>query len=271
MPELPEVETTARALRPVLEGRRIARLVVRDARLRWPVPAALAARVEGQRVLRVRRRAKYLLLELEAGTLLVHLGMSGSFCLAAAGEVPGKHDHVDIVTDEGRILRYTDPRRFGALIWAGADPGAHPLLAALGPEPLGPGFDGDYLFRASRRRRTSCKAFIMDAHVVVGVGNIYANEALFRAGIRPGVAAGRLTRTRCEALAAAIREVLAAAIRKGGTTLRDFAAGERQSGYFQLELAVYGRGGEPCRTCGTPLRERALGGRSTVWCPRCQA
>lgn len=270
MPELPEVETTARALRAALTGHRIAGVKVRNPRLRWPVPADLSRRLAGARVLAVRRRAKYLLIETEAGTLLVHLGMSGRFCLARAGEEVQKHDHVDLIADNGAIVRYTDPRRFGAFLWAGEDPAEHPLLRDLGPEPLGKGFGGDYLFEQSRGRRVAVKLFIMDARIVVGVGNIYANEALFRAGIRPTRAAGRIDRAGCDRLAHQIRLVLREAIAAGGTTLRDFAAGERQAGYFRVSLQVYGRGGEPCVACGRPLLEERLGGRSTVWCRKCQ-
>jgi formamidopyrimidine-DNA glycosylase len=270
MPELPEVETTVRALGAALAGHRIVALKVRNSRLRWPVPADLPRRLAGARVLAVRRRAKYLLIETEVGTLLVHLGMSGRFCLAKPEEEAGKHDHVDLIADNGRILRYTDPRRFGAFLWAGGDPAGHPLLRDLGPEPLGRAFDGDYLFEQSRGRKVAVKLLIMDARIVVGVGNIYANEALFRAGIRPTRAAGQITRAAYDRLADAIRQVLREAIAAGGTTLRDFAAGERQAGYFRVSLQVYGRGGEPCLACGRPLVEERLGGRSTVWCRRCQ-
>lgn len=270
MPELPEVETTVRALRPVLAGRHIRRLVVRNGRLRWPVDPALARHLAGAHVLAVDRRAKYILVRTGRGCLIVHLGMSGRFCIAAADATPEKHDHVDIVVDNGKILRYTDPRRFGAFLWVPEHPESHPLLGGLGPEPLSRDLTADYLFERSRRRKGPVKSFIMDGQVVVGVGNIYANEALFRAGIRPGRSAARVTREEYAALVRAIRDVLRAAIRAGGTTLRDFAAGERQEGYFRISLRVYGRGGLPCLSCGTPLREQRTAGRSTVWCPRCQ-
>lgn len=270
MPELPEVETTARALRPVLAGHHIRRLVVREPRLRWPVPVDLPARLAGQPVLAVRRRGKYLLVDTPEGSLLVHLGMSGRFCLARPGDAIEKHDHADIVTDSDDILRYTDPRRFGALLWAGRDPDRHPLLAALGPEPWDPDFGGERLHRLSRRRTGPVKAFLMDGTVVVGVGNIYANEALFRAGIRPTTPATRVSLARYEALAGHARAVLAEAIEAGGTTLRDFAAGERQQGYFRVSLAVYGRGGQPCLACGGTLKEVRIANRTTVYCPHCQ-
>lgn len=270
MPELPEVETAVRAVRPVLAGHRIARLALRERRLRWPVPADLARHLVGARVTGVTRRGKYMLVGFEAGTLLIHLGMSGRFCLARPEDAVEKHDHVDIVTDQGVILRYTDPRRFGAMLWLEGDPARHPLLRGLGPEPWDPAFGGEYLHRLSRQRKVPVKTLLMDNAVVVGVGNIYANEALFRAGVRPGRAAQRVTRREYEALAARVQEVLREAIAAGGTTLRDFAAGERQAGYFRVALAVYGRGGEPCMTCGSTLRETRIAGRSTVYCPHCQ-
>lgn len=270
MPELPEVETTVRALRPVLAGHTIRVVTVREARLRWPIPPTLPALLAGARVSTVERRAKYILVRTDRGTLILHLGMSGKFCLCRPDEPAGKHDHVDIVTDQGVILRYTDPRRFGAMLWAEAAPEQHPLLAGLGPEPWDTEFNGDYLYRLSRRRTGPIKVFLMDGTVVVGVGNIYANEALFRAGIRPTTAASRVSKARYTALAGDVRAVLAEAIEAGGTTLRDFAAGERQAGYFRVALAVYGRGGQPCRHCGATLREIRVGGRATVYCPACQ-
>lgn len=270
MPELPEVETTVRALRPVLADHAIHAMIVREPRLRWPVPDGLPARLAGARVATVERRAKYILVRTDRGTLILHLGMSGKFCLCRADEPAEKHDHVDIVTDNSHILRYTDPRRFGAMLWTDAAPEQHPLLAGLGPEPWDTTFDGDHLYRLSRRRTGPIKAFLMDGRIVVGVGNIYANEALFRAGIRPTTAASRVSRARYGGLARHVRAVLAEAIEAGGTTLRDFAAGERQAGYFRVALAVYGRGGQSCRRCGGTLREIRVGGRSTVYCPACQ-
>ncbi|MEJ2130861.1 MAG: bifunctional DNA-formamidopyrimidine glycosylase/DNA-(apurinic or apyrimidinic site) lyase [Gammaproteobacteria bacterium] len=270
MPELPEVETTRRGIAPTIEGRLIEALVVREPRLRWPVPESLARRIEGERVGGVRRRGKYLLLELEKGAVLVHLGMSGSLRLSPRDAPPGKHDHVDLVMEGGFILRLTDPRRFGAVLWAPNPPDTHWLLRDLGPEPLETDFNGDYLFAKTRRRRASVKDLIMNAKVVVGVGNIYANEALFRAGIRPGIAAHRLTRARCVRLVDAIRATLTEAIRAGGTTLRDFVGGDGRPGYFARELLVYGRVGEPCRACGGELKAGRAGQRATVYCSHCQ-
>jgi len=271
MPELPEVETTRRGIAPFLEGRRLRGIEVRQPRLRWPVPVEVLARtLPGGTVRAVERRAKYLLLRLDTGTLILHLGMSGSLRCLHEPVAPGVHDHLDLVLDNGERLRLTDPRRFGALLWTEGDPAAHPLLAALGPEPLGEGFDGDYLYSRTRGRRQAIKTLIMDSHVVVGVGNIYANEALFRAGIHPARPAGRISAARCERLAAAIRGVLAEAIELGGTTLRDFHASDGRPGYFRLQLAVYDRGAEPCRTCAGPIRVIRLGQRSTFYCPRCQ-
>lgn len=270
LPELPEVETTRRGVAPHVAGRKILRVEVREPRLRWPVPDALVAELPGQRFSAVERRAKYLLFRCSSGTLLVHLGMSGSLRIVGAGEPPGKHAHADIVFDSGKALRYTDPRKFGCLLWQAAASGEHPLLAGLGPEPLGGGFDGALLHRAGRGRKTAVKNLIMDSRTVVGVGNIYACEALFLAGIHPARACGRISLARYEALAAAIRKVLARAIRAGGTTLRDFSGGDGRPGYFKQRLHVYGRGGESCVSCGASLRELRLGQRATVFCPACQ-
>ena len=271
MPELPEVETTRRGILPYLHGRRIRGVEVREPRLRWPVPPGLAALVSGEKVDSVERRGKYLLLRLGKGTLLIHLGMSGSLrVLTAPAASPRKHDHIDLLLEDGRLLRYHDPRRFGAFLWLEGDPARHPLLAGLGPEPLGVGFDGDYLFRLSRGRRTSVKQFLMDGHVVVGVGNIYANEALYLAGIDPRRRAGRVAAVRYARLAAAVREVLEGAIAQGGTTLRDYVNGNGAPGYFALSLNVYGRAGQPCPGCGEAIRQVRSAQRSTFYCPRCQ-
>ncbi|QKT04197.1 bifunctional DNA-formamidopyrimidine glycosylase/DNA-(apurinic or apyrimidinic site) lyase [Ectothiorhodospiraceae bacterium 2226] len=270
MPELPEVETTARGIRPLLTGRRVAALVVRNPRLRWPVPADLARTLPGQRVTGVARRAKYLLLRLEHGTLILHLGMSGSLRVIPADTPPGTHDHVDLVLDDGQALRLRDPRRFGCVLWTAEADAAHPLLRDLGPEPLSEGFAGDYLWGRARGRRVEIKPFLMDSRIVVGVGNIYANEALFIAGIHPLRAAGRISRARYRVLAEAIRAVLEAAIVQGGTTLRDFAASDGKPGYFQLALKVYGRPHLPCPRCATPIRHIQQGQRSTFYCPSCQ-
>lgn len=270
MPELPEVETTRRGLAPLVDGRTVRAVAVRQRRLRWPIAAQLAQR-RGLVVRAIQRRAKWLLWRFDDGSLLWHLGMSGSFRGWRQPPAAGPHDHVDVVLDSGVTIRYTDPRRFGAVLWqAGDDPEAHPRLSALGPEPLGPAFDGDRLWRRSRGRRAPVKAFIMDAATVVGVGNIYAAEALFAAGIHPRRAAGRISRARHAALAAAIRDTLARAIDVGGTSLRDFTVGDGTPGYFGQELRVYGRAGQPCPACGTVLKSGVVAQRSTVWCPRCQ-
>ncbi len=270
MPELPEVETVRRGLAPHLEGRRIAALIVRQPRLRWPVPRTLTSRLRGQRVQKLERRAKYLLLYVEGGAALWHLGMSGSLRVLAGDAPPGKHDHVDLLLDDGKRIRFTDPRRFGALLWAGAHPHRHKLLAKLGPEPLGEDFDGAVLHAGLSGRRIAVKPAIMDSHLVVGVGNIYASEALHRAGLRPGRRAGSLSRPACDRLATAIREVLAAAIVSGGTTLRDFVDGDGQPGYFAHALQVYGRAGQLCLRCGGTIRLSRHGQRASYHCPGCQ-
>ncbi|MFU6374414.1 bifunctional DNA-formamidopyrimidine glycosylase/DNA-(apurinic or apyrimidinic site) lyase [Pseudomonas otitidis] len=269
MPELPEVETTRRGIAPYLEGQRVSRVVVRERRLRWPIPEDLDVRLSGQRFVAVERRAKYLLLQAETGTLISHLGMSGSLRLVEAGLEAARHEHVDIELESGLALRYTDPRRFGALLWS-LDPHGHELLRNLGPEPLTEAFDGDRLFSLSRGRSMAVKPFIMDNAVVVGVGNIYATEALFAAGIDPRREAGSVSRARYLKLAGEIKRILANAIERGGTTLRDFVGGDGQPGYFQQELFAYGRGGDFCKVCGSTLREVRLGQRASVYCPRCQ-
>ncbi len=269
MPELPEVETTRRGIAPHLLGQTIERVVVRDRRLRWPIPEDLDVRLSGQRIEAVERRAKYLLIRVQSGTLIAHLGMSGSLRLVPAELPAAKHEHVDILLGSGQALRYTDPRRFGALLWSQL-PLEHPLLASLGPEPLDEGFDGRRLYELSRGRSMAVKPFIMDNAVVVGVGNIYASEALFAAGIDPRRPAGGISRARYERLAAEIRRILAMAIERGGTTLRDFVGGDGKPGYFQQELFVYGRGGAFCKQCGSTLREVRLGQRASVYCGRCQ-
>ncbi|MCB1733924.1 MAG: bifunctional DNA-formamidopyrimidine glycosylase/DNA-(apurinic or apyrimidinic site) lyase [Gammaproteobacteria bacterium] len=270
MPELPEVETTRRGIEPHLLSRRVERVVVRDARLRWPVPEDLPERVAGACIDAVERRGKYLLLRSERGAMIVHLGMSGSLRVLPAETPPAKHDHIDWVLDDGRCLRLRDPRRFGCVLWGGDDPFAHPLLASLGPEPHSASFDGDYLFELSRGRKVNVKAFIMNSHVVVGVGNIYANESLFRAGIHPGRAAGRISRERYRTLATAICGILADAIAQGGTTLRDFTHSDGKPGYFSQQLQVYGRAGQPCLTCSAALRQLPGEARATVYCAHCQ-
>ncbi len=269
MPELPEVETTRRGIAPHLLGREIAGLVVRQPNLRWPIAHELAAQLPGRVIERVSRRAKYLLLGIADGDVLVHLGMSGSLRVVDAAAAPGAHDHVDLTMRGGSVLRFHDPRRFGSWLWQ-ARGTLHPLLAHLGPEPLDGTFDDDHLWRASRGRSASVKSFLMDQRIVVGVGNIYAAEALFQAGIHPARAAGRVSRERYRALTAAVRAVLASAIERGGTTLRDYVNAVGEPGYFELELSAYGRAGEPCKRCITPLRHAVIGQRASVYCPRCQ-
>ena len=270
MPELPEVETTRRGIAPHVEGRRVAGVEVRQPRLRKPVTPRLAARLTGRSIDRVERRAKYLLLRSDEGSLIIHLGMSGNLRLVEPGTPPGPHDHVDIRFEGGRMLRYTDPRRFGMVLWTQREPAEHELLAQLGPEPLTDAFDGERLFQLSRGRRGSVKAFIMENRVVVGVGNIYASESLFLAGIHPKRAAGKIARERYDRLAETIKAVLARAIEAGGTTLRDFVGGDGKPGYFAQQLNVYGREGEPCPSCATPIKRLTLAQRSTYYCPRCQ-
>ena len=270
MPELPEVETTRRGIAPHITGKTIACVIVRTRKLRWPVPAQLPAVLQGKTIIDAGRRAKYLLLDTGAGTLMIHLGMSGSLRIVRPGDAPRKHDHVDIGFADGTTLRFHDPRKFGSMHWITGDAGKHPLLAELGPEPLSDEFTSEYLFGLSRKRKAPVKTFIMDQRCVVGVGNIYANEALFRAAIRPTRAAGTVTRAQFAVLVAEIKEVLAEAIHVGGTTLRDFIGGDGEPGYFSQSLAVYGRGGEPCRQCGSILKEVRLGQRSTVYCTKCQ-
>ena len=243
---------------------------MRDRRLRWPIDAKIESAIRGRLVRRVDRRAKYLLIGSETGTLIVHLGMSGSLRIVSPDVPPRPHDHWDLVIDSGKVLRFHDPRRFGSLHWTAGDPLEHPLLAKLGPEPLSDDFDGEYLYRATRKRSVAIKQLIMNSHVVVGVGNIYANEALFRAGIAPRRAAGRLTRAQALALVHAIKSVLEEAIQIGGTTLRDYVSATGTPGYFKQKLFVYERAKQPCRVCKTPIKQVAQGQRSSYWCATCQ-
>jgi len=269
MPELPEVETTRRGIAPALEGQRIRKLMVRERRLRWPVPAGLEARLQGQIVTRLERRAKYLLLTTPAGTAMIHLGMSGSMRIVPFDAPPEKHDHFDILTD-AEIIRFNDPRRFGSLLWAGSTPHQHPLLADLGPEPLDAEFTGKHLWQSARGRKITIKQHIMNGKMVVGVGNIYANEALFRSRIHPKRAASRISRPRMETLVSEIKTVLQDAIKQGGTTLRDYRGGDGKPGYFKQQLLVYERGGEPCKVCGTAIKRIVQGQRATYYCSNCQ-
>src|SRR5690606_16677808 len=274
MPELPEVETTRRGLLPHVAGRRVGHVLLRRPNLRWPIPREVEELLPEQRIDTIRRRAKYLLLDTGAGSALLHLGMSGSLRVLPVDAPVRAHDHVDIALGgadgkPGRVLRFNDPRRFGCLLWQA--PGeTHALLANLGPEPLSDAFDGDHLFRRSRGRRAPVKTFLMDQAVVVGVGNIYAAESLFEAGIAPHRPAGSISRERYARLAVAVTRILGHAITRGGTTLRDFLSPDGLPGYFEQELRVYGREGEPCLACGRKIRESRLGGRATAWCGGCQ-
>lgn len=270
MPELPEVETTRRGIAPSVSGRTVERVIVREPRLRWRVPRELPQAAAGQRVRDLRRRAKYLLLDLERGTMILHLGMSGSLRLLPCSTAPLTHDHVDIVLDSGLCIRFNDPRRFGSLLWTTDDPLEHPLLRSLAPEPLSEEFNGGYLARAAKGRRVAIKLLLMNSQVVVGVGNIYASEALFRAGVRPRRPANRITRAEFDALAKAIKDVLRDAIRAGGTTLRDYINPDGMPGYFRQKLFVYERTQEPCRKCRSPIKHWVQGQRSTYFCPQCQ-
>lgn len=269
MPELPEVETTRRGIAPHVEGRRITAIVVRQPQLRWPIPEAVQLAV-GEPVIEVRRRAKYLLLDTVRGTIVLHLGMSGSLTVQPVDKPVLKHDHLDIVFEDGHCLRLNDPRRFGACLWQGAGEEPLKLLQGMGPEPLSNTFDGERLFKLSRGRTVAVKNFIMTNAVVVGVGNIYANEALFMAGIDPRRAAGKVSRARYLALGAHIKTVLAHAIEQGGTTLRDFLGADGKPGYFRIQLKVYGKAGEPCPECGTTIRSVNIGQRNSFYCANCQ-
>ena len=270
MPELPEVETTRRGLAPHVEGKRVKGVVLRRPDLRWPIPAEIENTLPGQRIDAVRRRAKYLLLDTEAGSAVLHLGMTGSLRVLPASTPVTTHDHVDLLLSSGKVLRFNDPRRFGCLLWQMPDE-THPLLQKLGPEPLTDAFSGDYLFARSRGKSLAVKSFLMDQAVVVGVGNIYAAESLFRAGISPLREAGSISKARYEKLALAAKHILAYAIERGGTTLRDFINPDSEPGYFEQELDVYGREGQPCRQCGRPLRDSRLNNRAGAWCASCQS
>ena len=270
MPELPEVETTCRGIAPHLLNRTIKTVRVRNRNLRWPVSTSLPRRLSGQRISAVERRGKYILIKTLAGTLLVHLGMSGSLRVLDEKTPPEKHDHVDLVVDSGQCLRLRDPRRFGCVLWTRHDPASHKLLRELGPEPLEKGFSPEYLYARSRGRKLAIKNHIMNSHVVVGVGNIYASEALFLSGIRPTRPAGRVSREKITNLVNSIKTVLRAAIKQGGTTLRDFSNSEGKPGYFSQRLNVYDRQGEACPVCGSSIKQVNVGQRSTYYCPACQ-
>jgi formamidopyrimidine-DNA glycosylase len=270
MPELPEVETTRRGLLPHVVGRRIRSVVVRNPNLRWPVPRDLARRLEGEEVVGLRRRGKYLVFDCRHGHLLVHLGMSGRLTLVAEESPPRVHDHVDLRFEGTRSLRLTDPRRFGAMLWIAGKAEDHVLLRGLGLEPLEPAFDGKALHERARGRRVAVKQFLMDSRVVTGVGNIYASEALFHAGVHPLRSAGRISRERWDRIAGSVRATLERALAAGGTTLRDFASVDGHAGGYQHERSVYGREGEPCPRCRTPIKAVRQGQRSTFYCPACQ-
>jgi len=269
MPELPEVETSRRGIAPWVLDQQVRSVVVRDRRLRWPVPEGLEQKLSGQVISSLERRAKYLLFGTGAGTAMLHLGMSGSVRIIDADEPAGKHDHVDIRFDSGKALRFRDPRRFGSLLWA-RQPFEHRLLRGLGPEPLSYDFDGNSLWQSARGRRVCIKQFIMNGAIVVGVGNIYASEALYEAGIHPRRRADRISQLRMNRLAGAIKSVLHSAIEAGGTTLRDFHGGDGEPGYFRQKLQVYGRDGEPCRRGKRPVSVVVIGQRSTFYCKNCQ-
>lgn len=270
MPELPEVETTRRGLVPHVVGRRVRGVVVRNHGLRWPVPRDLSRRLRGEQVLAIRRRGKYLLFDCPKGHLLAHLGMSGRLSIVPSSRKPGIHDHVDVNLEGDITMRLTDPRRFGAILWLSAPAEDHALLRGLGLEPLESGFNGSALRALAQGRRVAVKQFLMNGRIVTGVGNIYASEALFEAGVHPARKAGSISARRWEAIAAAVRGTLERALAAGGSTLRDFASAEGRPGYFQHDFAVYGREGEPCKRCGTKIRADRQGQRSTFYCPRCQ-
>ncbi|MGL4475282.1 MAG: bifunctional DNA-formamidopyrimidine glycosylase/DNA-(apurinic or apyrimidinic site) lyase [Shewanella sp.] len=269
MPELPEVEVTRQGISPHLLDQQVTNFIVRNPNLRWPVPD-VAANIIGHTIRSIKRRAKYLLLETDAGTAIIHLGMSGSLRVLAANTPVEKHDHIDLVMANGRALRLNDPRRFGAWLWSELPDGHHPVLAKLGPEPLSNEFTADYLFNALKGKSKAIKLALMDNHIVVGVGNIYANEALFAAGIHPQAAAGSITQPKLKQLTECVKIILANAIKQGGTTLKDFTNAEGKPGYFAQELQVYGRGNQACKQCGLLLTEIKLGQRATVFCRHCQ-
>lgn len=269
MPELPEVETTCRGIEPHMLNKTIKSIIVRHRGLRWPIPKNLENELEGQRIKQITRRGKYILITVKTGTLIIHLGMSGSLRRVKCSEQAEKHDHFEIVLGQ-HCIRYRDPRRFGAVLFTSDDPLQHKLLKDLGPEPLDKIFNGQYLFERSRNRKVSIKQFIMDSKIVVGVGNIYANESLFYAGINPNRAAGKISLERYRLLAKSIKKVLRAAIKQGGTSLKDFIKTDGQPGYFKQKLAVYGREGEPCIQCRKPIKHLVQGQRASYYCSHCQ-
>ena len=270
MPELPEVETSRRGISPHIVGKRLDTVIIRQSRLRWPIPENLSQQITGQSLASISRRGKYLLLDFGSGYLIIHLGMSGSLRITSLEIAANKHDHIDWVFADGTVLRYNDPRKFGAVLWS-TNPDQHPLLSKLGPEPLSDSLNAAYLLKAASTRRIPINAFIMDSHIVVGVGNIYASESLFAAGIAPSRTAGSITAQEFEKLVASIQKVLKQAITQGGTTLRDYVNPEGKPGYFQQTLQVYGRRNQACRHCSTPIQQSKIGQRATYFCPRCQS
>lgn len=270
MPELPEVETTRKGIAPYVVGEVVKKIIIRERQLRWPIPTNIKRSLEGQLIRKLRRRAKYLLFYTDNGCMILHLGMSGSLRVIDKSQKAEKHDHVDIEFESGRSLRFHDPRKFGSILWTRNDPMEHKLIAHLGPEPLSDDFNTDYLFARSRKRSQAIKMFIMDSQAVVGVGNIYASESLFLAGINPNKKAGTISKARYEKLVIAIKDVLNRAIKKGGTTLRDFINGEGKPGYFRNELQVYDRAKQACNKCSHPIKMIRLGQRSTFYCTKCQ-
>ena len=269
MPELPEVETTKRGLSPLLQ-QQVGRVVIRNPSMRWPIPQELPQLLVGTRLLALDRRGKYILARFDSGTLILHLGMSGRICLLTRDEPPAKHDHFDIHFTDGQVMRLRDPRRFGAVLWAGNEPHKHVLLEVLGPEPLDDGFNGAWLHSQIRTRTAPIKNVIMDSHLVVGVGNIYASESLFRAGIHPNTSANKISKAKCEKLVTEIKATLHDALLAGGSSLRDFFGADGNPGYFQQEYFVYGRTGQPCKVCAAPIKLLRLGQRSTFYCNTCQ-
>jgi formamidopyrimidine-DNA glycosylase len=270
MPELPEVETSRRGIEPYLQNKKIRRITIRQHKLRWPIPKNLPTLAEGQKIREVCRRAKYIYLKLDNGNIIIHLGMSGSLRICTEKTAPEKHDHIDIQVSSNKILRLRDPRKFGCVLWQPADINEHKLIKPLGPEPLGQQFNTEYLCAKANKRTCSIKALIMNSHIVVGVGNIYASEALFRAGINPKRKAGNISLTRLEKLVAAIKLTLQLAIKEGGTTLRDFTGISGEPGYFTQKLLVYGRNGKECPQCDKAIKQFTQQARSTFYCPRCQ-
>ncbi len=270
MPELPEVETTRRGIEPLVSDKVVDHVLIHNASLRWPVSQELVSILPGQKFTVVSRRSKYLLFSIGQGTMLVHLGMTGNLRVDNSHLVRRKHDHVEIVFTDGTALRYNDSRRFGSILWTEEDPAQHVRLATLGPEPFSSEFNATYLYKRSRGRKIAVKPFLMDAHIVVGVGNIYASEALFRASVDPVRPAGKVSMASYKRLVETVTVILNEAIAAGGTTIRDFANSEGKPGYFSQELRVYGRAGQKCTTCDTLIKQIKLGQRSTFYCPRCQ-